>query len=83
MTIKLIEILKNIKYLKINVIIGPHFDKKQRDKINKLNYLNLKIFHNVDNLIQIAKRNDLAIITSGLTEDWIVWKSSSKFSLIE
>ena len=73
LTIKLIEILKNIKYLKIYVIIGPHFDKKQRDKINKLNYSNLKIFHNVDNLIQIAKRNDLAIITSGLILNIISW----------
>ena len=68
LTIKLIQILKDFKNLKICAIIGPHFDHKEKDKIYKLKHKNLKILNNVDSIADIAKNYDLAIITSGLTK---------------
>ncbi len=68
LTHKLIIALKKYKKLKVSVIIGPHFDKFEKIKINKLKSDNVKIFRNINNILPIAKKHDLAIITSGLTK---------------
>ncbi len=68
MTHKLIIVLKKYKKLKVSVIIGPHFDKFEKIKINKLKSDNVKIFRNINNILPIAKKHDLAIISSGLTK---------------
>ena len=50
------------------MIIGPHFNNNYKKSIIKLKHKNLRVLSNVDNLINIAKNFDLAIITSGLTK---------------
>ncbi len=68
LTHKLMMILNKYKELKVSVIIGPHFDRFEKIKINKLKSNNVKIFRNISNILPIAKKHDLAIITSGLTK---------------
>ncbi len=68
LTVKLIKILKVYDYLKIFVIVGPHFKKKEKDKIYNFKQKNLKIYYNAENINKIAEKCDFAIITSGLTK---------------
>ena len=68
LTYKLMTFFKEYKNLKLSVIIGPHFDRLEKKKIDELESNNIKIFKNIDNILPIAKNHELAIITSGLTK---------------
>ena len=68
LTYKLMTFFKEYKNLKLSVIIGPHFDRLEKKKIEELESNNIKIFKNIDNILPIAKNHELAIITSGLTK---------------
>ena len=64
----MILILKKQKNLKLSVVIGPHFSKYEKIKINNLKNNNVKILNDMKNILPIAKKHDMAIITSGVTK---------------
>ena len=69
LTLKIYNILNKLKEIKIGIVIGQNFKKKEKKKIlNLKNKKNIKIYQNLNNLSKVAYNYDLAIITSGLTK---------------
>jgi UDP-2,4-diacetamido-2,4,6-trideoxy-beta-L-altropyranose hydrolase len=68
LTIKIIKALVNIKEIKLNVILGKLFKKRNDiEKIRKLNPQKISKFIDIDNMYEMMLKNDLFIGTGGNT----------------